>query len=142
MKNTKGIICLILANFIWTGCIKRAELNTTPHIEFISWSRDLENSKDHILFSFTDKEGDICKVILEYYIKTDTGYELLPLTNFFYEIRDISTEQDKATQGEIDIILEHLYYPPDVSKLKFRIYLADLKGNQSNPIETPDIQTP
>ena len=142
MKNLTRIICFILANFLWTACIKREKLNTIPRIEFISFTRDLENNKDYILFSFTDKEGDIGNVLLKYYVKTDTGYELLAIPDFFYEIRNISTEQDKATQGEISIILEPLFYPPNVAVVKFTIYLDDLAGHRSNPIETPDIQVP
>ena len=153
MKNALSSLFLFFI-FFW-NCSKKGELSSVPQIEFISWSRDSTNSQDHIVFSFTDKEGDIgqmanrsCQgnIVFERFRKTAIGYEPFPF--YFplcFRVDYISSEQEKATQGEIDVAIEHLYYYNDEESMdafKLSIHLIDMAGHQSNTIETPDIEMP
>ena len=155
MKTKISILFILIIGLLETACIKRAKLSSVPHIEFISYTRDLENSADHLVFSFTDKDGDIGKlgartcegqnIIFQTYEKIGNIYQLLPPTDISmcYAIDYLSTEQEKATQGEIDVSIEHFGFPQGQGPIvKFTVYIVDLAKNKSNVIETPDIQVP
>ena len=155
MKKILFYLILLMVSVLFEDCSRKSDLDSAPYIEFISFRRDTEHSRDYIVFSFTDKEGDLGNFVTSRTCNgnifftlleklTDGTYQKMPDHEPCFLVTGISTEQERATQGFIEVAYEHLAYPPAtlVPILKFQIQIEDMAGNKSNIIETPDIDVP
>lgn len=147
----KKIITFAVALTLLTAC-ERDEFQTKPQIKIISVSNEVvpkpspNPTSTTILFSFTDKEGDVDSSLV--FIRQRLNFKnIVPVQSEKFTVPEFPDNKE----GEIEVILNstrHLsrgFIPiripgtgsenePDTMKLSF--VLADKKGNRSDTAST------
>lgn len=159
-----SIICLVVLS-MFGSCIERDEFSPIPEIAFLDFIK-YGDSADFMI-TFKDGDGNIglnqwdtvgdfapsspyhYNLVMKYYYKkTDGTFEQFVLPSgdtliYKYRVPDITPKgQNKSLSGEIMVNMLAPYYYPGHNTIKFSTYIYDRDLNQSNVVESAEINIP
>lgn len=154
--------------FVFVSCIKREQYPLEPYIEYKDFYLTIDTVQNkttgHIVFSFTDGDGDIglspsdtlypyqyggdyyYNFFIKFYRKENNELIEFPVNPPFNGRIPMLNPDDypQNLKGEItmEIDASGLYFAFGKNPFKFKIYILDRAHNKSNEILSPDIILP
>jgi hypothetical protein len=166
--NLRTLILFLGISAILSSCVKRKNTDPVPTISYGSFIASDENTA-YLTINYTDGDGDIFaeKDTKEnnffawfYYKDTDGSFKpaLWPLVIpdppnpdiiiynerplAYTVIRPSELSKDQPIKGQITITLVGWRSDSKYKNFKYKIYMIDQKGNQTEEIMTPEIVVP
>ncbi len=160
-----ALVIAVSIGLFFTSCLKSEKFPSTPAITFESF--EVAGDSAFLTIAFTDGDGDIglddddtlppyhydegnnrnfYNLFLEYFEWESEQWVKKDLTPpFYYRIPVITpTGQNKALDGEIEVLLPFYYNPFLTSgdSVKYEVLLMDRSLKESNVVETHEIIVP
>lgn len=148
-RRMRKLGLLFLMACIGTSCVKKVPLDPIPELEFKEF-RSLPSVKtDSAIFiiGYKDWDGDLFRdsetdgpniVISSFAFNVDSN-KFVKDKAFAYAITQPAQEyyKGKSIQGDIYVPVSEFRSKTSFKKIKFEIFMVDMKKNQSNVLATP-----
>lgn len=149
----KNVLLIVVVMFLY-NCAKKDHYSNTPQISYKSFNL-LSQDSALLSINFIDGDGNIGNssdgnffIIYYFWNPTLQKYKVFKNAGFLQDTIDVrnfsapSSIQHKPISGEIGLIMSPYRADDTIKKLKYSVYIKDNSGNQSNIIQTPEINVP